>query len=83
MALLAGSPAIDKGANPLALNFDQRGNGFARVSGASSDIGAYEVQVGGGSSGSAVATPTLNEWMLALLACTLIAVAAIKARRQR
>jgi YVTN family beta-propeller protein len=38
------SPAIDAGANPLALPTDQRG--FARVVGAAADIGAYEA--GGG-----------------------------------
>jgi hypothetical protein len=47
-ALLAGSPAIDTGPNPLptfALNAnDQRGAGFPRVVGAAVDIGAFEVQ---------------------------------------
>lgn len=53
-ALLAGSPAIDNGLNPLisplALAFDQRGTGFARIrdgngDGTSTvDIGAFEVQ---------------------------------------
>ena len=46
-ALRAGSPAIDVGNNASALNFDQRGTGFARVSGAAADIGAFEVQAGG------------------------------------
>jgi hypothetical protein len=41
-ALLAGSPAIDAGGNPLALATDQRGAGFPRVVGAAADIGAYE-----------------------------------------
>ena len=50
MALEPNSPAIDKGSNALAklgepLAFDQRGAGFARVMGASVDIGAFEVQV--------------------------------------
>jgi hypothetical protein len=45
-ALLAGSPAIDDGNNALALDFDQRGTGFARVAGARADIGAFEVQGG-------------------------------------
>lgn len=44
MALLEGSAAIDRGANPLGLASDQRGGGFPRVSGASADIGAYERQ---------------------------------------
>ncbi len=42
-ALLAGSPAINAGSNPLGLEFDQRGPGFNRVVGAQTDIGAYEV----------------------------------------
>ncbi len=46
-ALHAGSPAIDAGNNASALDFDQRGSGFARVSGAAADIGAFEVQAGG------------------------------------
>ncbi|MBK7405695.1 MAG: LEPR-XLL domain-containing protein [Phycisphaerales bacterium] len=41
-ALLAGSTAIDKGSNPLGLALDQRGAGFPRMAGASTDIGAYE-----------------------------------------
>ncbi len=45
-ALLAGSPAIDAGSNPLALATDQRGAGFLRVQGAAADIGAYEVNAG-------------------------------------
>src|SRR5581483_8206415 len=46
MALQTGSPAIDKGSNPANLATDQRGTGFARVSGAAADIGAFEVQSG-------------------------------------
>jgi hypothetical protein len=42
LALLEGSPAIDAGANPFDLAFDQRGEGFPRVVGASADIGAIE-----------------------------------------
>lgn len=45
-ALLAGSPAIDKGNNLAALATDQRGTGFDRVVGAEADIGAFEVQDG-------------------------------------
>lgn len=41
-ALLPGSIAIDTGDNPDALPTDQRG--FARTSGAATDIGAYEVE---------------------------------------
>ncbi len=50
-ALLSTSPAIDKGndnaVNPITMlpfPYDQRGAGFARVSGSFADIGAYEVQ---------------------------------------
>lgn len=43
-ALRVGSIAIDKGANPLALLFDQRGVGFARQNGPETDIGAFELQ---------------------------------------
>ena len=44
MALLDGSVAINRGANPLGLKTDQRGGRFARVGGSSADIGAYEYQ---------------------------------------
>jgi hypothetical protein len=43
-ALGTGSPAIDTGNNVAALEFDQRGEGFARVSGDAADIGAFELQ---------------------------------------
>jgi hypothetical protein len=43
-ALLAGSPAIDTGNNAENLDFDQRGNGFARIAGVAADIGAFEAQ---------------------------------------
>jgi streptogramin lyase len=45
-ALMAGSPAIDAGSNPLALATDQRGAGFPRTIGAATDMGAYEATVG-------------------------------------
>ncbi|MEM6470045.1 MAG: choice-of-anchor Q domain-containing protein, partial [Planctomycetota bacterium] len=48
-ALLSGSPAINSGSSALALDqtgqqlqFDQRGDGFARVNDGSVDIGAFE-----------------------------------------
>ncbi len=41
----AGSPAINAGANPLSLSFDQRGSGFPRVIGGQADIGAIETSV--------------------------------------
>ncbi|OWK36574.1 beta strand repeat-containing protein [Fimbriiglobus ruber] len=42
LALQAGSPAIDAGSNPDHQTTDQRGTGFARVTGAGPDIGAFE-----------------------------------------
>lgn len=42
--LLAESPAIDAGSNPNNLTTDQRGEGFNRTVGNSTDIGAFEVQ---------------------------------------
>jgi hypothetical protein len=41
-ALMVGSPAIDRGANPLDRLYDQRGPGFPRVKGPRPDIGAFE-----------------------------------------
>jgi len=41
-ALLAASPAIDKGRNTLNAATDQRGAGYARSVGAAPDIGAFE-----------------------------------------
>ncbi len=41
-ALLAGSPALDRGSNPAGLANDQRGTGFPRGRGAAVDIGAFE-----------------------------------------
>ncbi len=47
-ALLAGSPAIDAGPNPVPVfdgnEFDQRGVGFARIVFGVADAGAFEVQ---------------------------------------
>ncbi|HEY0178379.1 MAG TPA: Ig-like domain-containing protein [Dokdonella sp.] len=43
-ALLFGSPALDAGNNSAALDFDQRGSGYARVVGIAADIGAFENQ---------------------------------------
>lgn len=41
-ALRSTSPAIEAGNNVTGVPFDQRGSGFARVSGANADIGAVE-----------------------------------------
>ncbi|MGD1922528.1 MAG: choice-of-anchor Q domain-containing protein, partial [Pleurocapsa sp.] len=43
-ALKESSPAIDAGKAPSSLLTDQRGEGFARFVGTSTDIGAYELQ---------------------------------------
>jgi len=48
LALNPNSPAINAGNNAAGLTTDQRGSGFVRVSGAAPDIGAFEVQGGGG-----------------------------------
>jgi hypothetical protein len=45
-ALLAGSPAINAGTNPIPLGTDQRGAGFPRAVGAATDMGAYEFSPG-------------------------------------
>jgi hypothetical protein len=46
-ALLEGSPAINKGSNPAALSFDQRGTGYAReVPAGAPDCGAFEYGAG-------------------------------------
>ncbi len=41
-ALLIGSPALNRGANPAGLTNDQRGAPFVRITGSAIDIGAYE-----------------------------------------
>ena len=62
-ALLENSPAINRGNNAFAvepdgnpLNYDQRGEGFARIVGGTVDIGAFEVQ-GQGSEPPPTGTP--------------------------
>jgi len=53
-ALLAGSPAVDHGLNPLGLSLDQRAfdedmpGGYAREIGQGTDIGAFELGVSDG-----------------------------------
>jgi len=46
MAILPGSPAIDAGNNVANLAFDQRGEGYQRLSGTAPDIGAFEADDG-------------------------------------
>lgn len=43
VAIAADSPAFNSGANPDGLDFDQRGQGFARVVGPQVDVGAFEL----------------------------------------
>jgi hypothetical protein len=68
-ALLAGSPAIDKGSNPNALAFDQCGTPFVRTSGAQTDIGAFEVQGAAPPPPpvTALDIPTLSQWGTVIL----------------
>jgi predicted outer membrane repeat protein len=89
-ALLAGSPAIDTGSNPLALSFDQRGAGFARTVGAQTDIGAFEVQAGGPPPPPPppvvqIPVPTLSQWATVALSALLGAWALVTGlgRRRR
>jgi parallel beta-helix repeat protein len=60
-ALLAGSPAINTGPNPVPSfptnEFDQRGPGFDRVVAGVVDIGAFEVQPSEGAPEAIVITP--------------------------
>jgi hypothetical protein len=41
-SLQAGSPAIGAGSNPAGLANDQRGSGFPRTTGGSTDVGAFQ-----------------------------------------
>src|SRR5207244_246402 len=52
--------ALDRGANPAGLTTDQRGAGFARVSGAAADVGAFELQTGTGTAAPKVAGTQIN-----------------------
>jgi predicted outer membrane repeat protein len=79
-ALLTGSPAIDAGNNVAGLANDQRGSGYARVVGAAADIGAFEMQQGGGDPGPGPgpvelitprAVPAASTWALGMLALLL------------
>jgi len=67
VALIAGSSAIDKGNNAAGLATDQRGTGFARVGGASADIGAFELQVAAPAA-EKIPAPALSTWAQWLLA---------------
>jgi hypothetical protein len=63
-ALLAGSPALDKGFDSVGLASDQRGIPFLRLSGVAADIGAFEVQPN--------PQPTAQAFQAAIQAVTLL-----------
>jgi Right handed beta helix region len=63
-ALLAGSPALDKGFDAVGLASDQRGIPFLRLSGVAVDIGAVEVQPN--------PQPTAQAFQAAVQAITLV-----------
>jgi hypothetical protein len=46
LVLSSSSPAVGKGNNSLRLSSDQRGPGFARMTGEKTDIGAYQTGTG-------------------------------------
>jgi hypothetical protein len=83
-ALLAGSPAINAGSNPLNLTTDQRGAGFPRVVGPAADMGAYEFtpEAPPPVVAPTAAIPTLSEYALALLALALAGLGAVLIRRR-
>jgi hypothetical protein len=66
IALLAGSPALGAGSNPNEYSNDQRGSGFPRTVGGSTDIGA--LQGTAAVAAAAVPAPALSTWALGLLA---------------
>jgi hypothetical protein len=72
-ALLAGSPALDAGSNPLVLANDQRGPGFLRETGGAADIGAFEF-------GSSFAIPFLSSWGTLAFGLLLLTIGALALR---
>lgn len=80
--LYSNSPAIDQGANPSLLEYDQRGPGFARTTGADTDIGAFEGDIGPPPPPTAVAVPVLGPWMLGALSALLGLLGFARARRR-
>lgn len=83
-ALLPISPAIDAGNNAVGLASDQRGEGYPRVVGAASDIGAFEYTPGGTPPPPPqVPVPALSAWATALLAATAALLGLGRLRRTR
>jgi hypothetical protein len=75
-SLLTSSPAVDNGSNPLALQTDQRGPGFPRMSGAATDIGALELgPIGTGA-------PLLSPRGLSALVVVLLSIGILALRRR-
>lgn len=78
-ALAATSPAVDHGSNPQNLATDQRGMGFARIIGASADIGAFEYRAPTPAA-PPVAVPGFADWSAMLLAGLLAAFGSTRRR---
>lgn len=74
-ALLAGSPAVDTGANPANLPLDQRGAPFPRIYGAAADIGAYEQQALPPPPIVSIPVPMLSRWIMGVLTAWLALIA--------
>jgi len=75
-ALSTGTPAVDLGANPLALADDQRGPGFPREVADAADIGAVEA-------GVAVPIPALSRVGMAGTVLLLLAIGLLMLRRRQ
>lgn len=75
-ALLAGSPALNAGNNAANVSFDQRGDGYARVTGTATDIGAFEQQGPNPAPTPVRAVPFLSASVMALLAACIAALGA-------
>lgn len=82
-ALRRDSVAIDAGNNASALPSDQRGPGFARVVGATADIGAFEFDASAGDGDARIPVPTLSQWGAVLLVTCLAALGVRASRRRR
>ena len=84
---LITSPAINAGANPTGVAFDQRGTPFARVSGPAADIGSIERPATQAGVSFVANVPTTTTWGGLLLAAALAAIAWLRrprpARRRR